>query len=77
MNASIRAPGACNGGQNWGSGYPTIFDHGGQPVVLLAESQEMHVGVADMGTGKIELEKYSVAFGRVVFRTAEIGRAHV
>ena len=58
-------------GQNWGSGYPTIFDHGGQPVVLVAESQEMYVGVADMGTGKIELEKYSVAFGRVVFRTAD------
>lgn len=58
-------------GQNWGNGYPTIFDHEGQSVVLLAESQEMYVGVADMGTGKIELEKYSVAFGRVVFRTAE------
>ena len=63
--------GGVQWGQNWGSGYPTIFDHGGQPVVLLAESQEMYVGVADMGTGKIELEKYSVAFGRVVFRTAE------
>ena len=63
--------GGVQWGQNWGSGYPTIFDHGGQPVVLLAESQEMYVGVADMGTGKIELEKYSVAFGRVVFRTAD------
>ena len=57
--------------QNWGNGYPIIFDHEGRPVVLFAESQTLSVGNADMDTGEIRVEKYSVASGRVVFRTAD------
>lgn len=56
--------------QNWGNGYPIIFDHEGQPVVLFAEAQTLNVGIANMETGEIGLEKHSVASGRVVFRTA-------
>ena len=57
--------------QNWGNGYPIIFDHEGRPVVLFAESQTLNVGIANMDTGEIGLEKHSVASGRVVFRTAD------
>ena len=40
-------------------------------MVLFAESQTLSVGNADMDTGEIRVEKYSVASGRVVFRTAD------
>lgn len=39
-------------------------------MVLFAEAQTLNVGIANMETGEIGLEKHSVASGRVVFRTA-------